>query len=55
MAQQIKLLGCQTKGHFTTKSGNNAVLVLSKNDFRTERCCVLSTQQNIQIFANFAE
>ena len=44
VAQQIKLLGCQKKGHFTAKSVNNAVLVLSKNDFRTERCCVLKGQ-----------
>ena len=26
VAQQMKLSGCQTKGHFTAKSGNNAFL-----------------------------
>ena len=28
MALQIKLTGCQTKGHFTAKSGNNAFLAV---------------------------
>ena len=28
VAQQIKLSGCRTKGHFTVKSGKNAFLIV---------------------------